>query len=97
MAHLKRNPKMPEFEIGIFFSGLNRNLVNSDYNLRVFECKIAAWNMLVYQHQLLKTFDKTFFRDIPRETFEATRDVMPHSFQSEQNFSILSIDVYVWT
>lgn len=97
MAHLKRNPKMPEFEIGIFFSGLNRNLVNSDYNLRVFECKIAAWNMLVYQHQLLKTFDKTLFRDIPRETFEATRDVMPHSFQSEQNISILSIDVYVWT
>ena len=30
------------FEIGIFFSGLTRSLVNSDYNLRVYECKTAA-------------------------------------------------------
>ena len=35
---IRRNPNMPEFEIGIFFSGLTRSLVNSDYNLRVFEC-----------------------------------------------------------
>jgi len=34
------------FEIGIFFSGLTRSLVNSDYNLRVYECKTAAWNSL---------------------------------------------------
>ena len=39
---IKRNPEMPEFEIGIFFSGLTRSLVNSDYNLRVYECKTAA-------------------------------------------------------
>ena len=45
---IKRNPEMPEFEIGIFFSGLTRSLVNSDYNLRVYECKTAAWNMLAY-------------------------------------------------
>ena len=57
---IKRNPEMPEFEIGIFFSGLTRSLVNSDYNLRVYECKTAAWNMLAYTEQPLKTFDKTF-------------------------------------
>lgn len=68
------------FEIGIFFSGLTRSLVNSDYNLRVYECKTAAWNMLAYQNQPLKTFDKTFLRDIPKETFEATRDRMPLRF-----------------
>ena len=45
---IRRNPDMPPFEIGIFFSGLTRSLVNSDYNLRVFECKTAAWNMLAY-------------------------------------------------
>lgn len=68
------------FEIGIFFSGLTRSLVNSDYNLRVFECKTAAWNMLAYQNAPLKTFDKTFLRDIPKETFENTRDMMPLRF-----------------
>ena len=73
------NSQLP-FEIGIFFSGLTRSLVNSDYNLRVYECKTAAWNMLAYQEQPLKTFDKTFLRDVPKETFEKTRDIMPARF-----------------
>ena len=77
---IKRNPKMPEFEIGIFFSGLTRSLVNSDYNLRVYECKTAAWNVLAYTDQPLKTFDKTFLRDIPKATFEKCRIAMPARF-----------------
>ena len=68
------------FEIGIFFSGLTRSLVNSDYNLRVYECKTAAWNMLAYTDQPLKTFDKTFLRDIPKATYEKTRIAMPARF-----------------
>ena len=77
---ISRNVNMPDFEIGIFFSGLTRSLVNSDYNLRVYECKTAAWNMLAYHNQPLKTFDKTFLRDIPKETFDKTRDMMPLRF-----------------
>lgn len=75
-----RHSHMPDFEIGIFFSGLTRNLVNSDYNLRVYECKTAAWNMLAYHEQPLKSFEKTFLRDIPKETFDKTRDMMPTRF-----------------
>ena len=77
---IKRNPDMPDFEIGIFFSGLTRSLVNSDYNLRVFECKTAAWNMLAYKDAQLKPFDKTFLRDIPKATYDETRDLMPARF-----------------
>lgn len=77
---IRRNPHMPDFEIGIFFSGITRSLVNSDYNLRVYECKTAAWNMLAYNEQPLKTFEKTFLRDIPKETFDKTRDIMPARF-----------------
>lgn len=77
---IKRNPDMPGFEIGIFFSGLTRSLVNSDYNLRVYECKTAAWNMLAYLDQPLKTFDRTFLRDIPKATYDQTRIAMPKRF-----------------
>lgn len=77
---IRRHPDMPEFEIGIFFSGLTRNLVNSDYNLRVYECKTAAWNMLAYTDQPLRTFDKTYLRDIPKSTFEKCRIAMPRRF-----------------
>lgn len=71
---------MPAFMLGIFFSGLTRSLVNSDYNLRVSECKVAAWNMLAYEGMELKTMDKTFLRDIQYKTFEKYREAMPARF-----------------
>lgn len=71
---------MPAFKLGIFFSGLTRSLVNSDYNLRVSECKVAAWNMLAYEGMELKTMDKTFLRDIQYKTFEKYREAMPARF-----------------
>ncbi|MBQ7423212.1 MAG: galactokinase [Prevotella sp.] len=77
---IKRNEEMEDFEIGIFFSGLTRSLVNSDYNLRVQECKTAAWNMWAYTDQPLKSFEKTFLRDIPKATFDKTRIAMPARF-----------------
>lgn len=77
---IKKNPKMPDFHLGIFFSGLTRSLVSSDYNLRVAECKTAAWNMLAYTDQPLKKLDKTFLRDIPKEVYEKTCDIMPKRF-----------------
>ncbi len=77
---IKRNPKMPDFKLAIFFSGLTRSLVNSDYNLRVGECKTAAWNMLAYSDMPLKTMDKTFLRDIPYSIYEKTRERMPERF-----------------
>ncbi|MBO5380562.1 MAG: galactokinase [Bacteroides sp.] len=77
---IKRNPRMPEFELAIIFSGLTRSLVSSDYNLRVSECKTAAWNMMAYTGMPLKPFDKTYLRDIPRETYELTKDKMPPRF-----------------
>ncbi len=77
---IPRNPAMPDFEIGIFFSGLTRSLIHSDYNLRVYECRTAAWNMLAYMNQPLKAFDRTFLRDIPKSTFDRTRIAMPERF-----------------
>ena len=77
---IRRNPRMPEFELAIIFSGLTRNLVGSDYNLRVAECKTAAWNMMAYTGMPLKGLDKTFLRDIPRETYDLTKEKMPPRF-----------------
>lgn len=77
---IPRSKDMPDFEIAIFFSGLTRSLVNSDYNLRVFECKTAAWNMLAYTDQPLKPFEKTFLRDIPKATYDKTAIAMPARF-----------------
>lgn len=77
---IRKNPRMPDFELAIIFSGLTRSLVNSDYNLRVAECKTAAWNMMAYTGMPLKSLDKTYLRDIPKETYELTKDKMPPRF-----------------
>ena len=77
---IRKNPRMPEFELAIIFSGLTRSLVSSDYNLRVAECKTAAWNMMAYTGMPLKGLDKTYLRDIPKETYDLTKDKMPPRF-----------------
>jgi galactokinase/galacturonokinase len=71
---------MPEFEIGIIFSGLTRSLVSTDFNLRVSECKVAAWNMLATKNQTLKTLEKTFLRDVPESYFHETKGKVPERF-----------------
>ena len=77
---IPRNPKMPPFEIGIFFSGLTRNLMNSDYNLRVSECKTAAWDIQAFAGIPIKVMEKTFLRDVPKELFYQYKDQVPERF-----------------
>ena len=71
---------MPELELGIFFSGLTRSLMSSDYNLRVTECKTAAWIVQASENVPLKTHDKTFLRDVPETMYRRHRDEMPPRF-----------------
>ena len=72
---------MPEFEIGIIFSGLTRSLVSTDFNLRVSECKVAAWNILASKNQTLNTLEKTFLRDVPESYFHETKGSFPDRFR----------------
>ena len=86
---IPKAPNMPDFEIGIFFSGLTRSLMGSDYNLRVAECKTAAWIVQAYENVPLKSQDKTFLRDVPESMFKRHRDEMPPRFvrRAEHFFS----------
>ena len=68
------------FEFAIFFSGLTRSLVSSDYNLRVTECKTTAWIVQAYENVPLKTHEKTFLRDVPESMYRRHRDEMPPRF-----------------
>ena len=86
---IPKAPNMPDFEIGIFFSGLTRSLMSSDYNLRVAECKTAAWIVQAYENVPLRTHEKTFLRDVPDTMFKRHRDDMPPRFvrRAEHFFS----------
>lgn len=77
---IRKPEKMKPFCLGIFFSGLTRNLVSSDYNLRVSECKVAAWNVLAYMDAPLLKMEQTYLRSIRRDVFEQYKHMMPERF-----------------
>jgi galactokinase/galacturonokinase len=71
---------MQAFEVGIIFSGLTRTLISTDYNLRVSECKTAAWNILAFKNQALNTLEKTYLRDVPEEYYLEVHSRLPQRF-----------------
>ena len=68
------------FKLGIFFSGVTRKLTGTDYNLRVSECKTAAWIMQAYEGQHLKELQETRLRDVDPSVFEKYQEMMPQRF-----------------
>lgn len=73
-------PKPLPFKLGIFFSGVTRKLTGTDYNLRVAECKTAAWIMQAYEDERLKELSDTRLRDVDEATFEKYAEMMPARF-----------------
>ena len=68
------------FKLGIFFSGVTRQLTGTDYNLRVSECKTAAWIMEAYEGIPLKELEDTCLRDIDEAVFLNYEHKMPERF-----------------
>ena len=74
------NPTMKPFRIAVLFSGLERSLATSAYNLRQDECKAAAYSLLAWAGMEYGKFGDTRLRDVPVEVFEAYKDRLPGSF-----------------
>ena len=75
------NPKMKPYKIAIFFSGVERNLAGSKYNLRVDECKSAAYALLVYADMDYGKFLETVLRDVPYEVYLKYKERLPESWR----------------
>lgn len=74
------SPKPLPFKLGIFFSGVTRKLTGTDYNLRVSECKTAAWIMQAYEGEPLKELSETRLRDVSEEMLKKYSSLMPERF-----------------
>ena len=75
------NPSMKPFKIAVLFSGLERSLATSAYNLRQDECKAAAYNLLAYAGMDYGKFIDTRLRDVPVDVFEKYKDRLPDNFR----------------
>ncbi len=74
------NENMNEYEFLIIHSGAERLLASSAYNIRVDECKSAAFIVNSYLG-VYKKFNETFLRDLPYKDFIEYKDKMPANFR----------------
>ena len=78
---IPENPSMKPYEIAIFFSGVERNLAGSAFNMRVDEARSAAYALKAFAGMEYGKFGETNLRDIPREVYEQYKDRLPKNWQ----------------
>ncbi len=75
------SPSMKPYEIAIFFSGEERTLAGSKFNMRVDECRSAAYALKAYSGMEYGKFGETNLRDVPYEVFQQYRDRLPETWR----------------
>lgn len=68
---------MPKFKIAIIYSGVSRKLASSAYNLRVDECKAAAYALKGFSGMEYGKFEETHLREVPHGVYEEYKDMLP--------------------
>ena len=78
---LPTNPIMKPYEIAIFFSGVERNLAGSAFNMRVDECRSAAYALKAYAGMEYGKFCETNLRDVPYEVYLQHKNRLPENWR----------------
>lgn len=72
---------MKPYEIAIFFSGVERTLAGSKFNMRVDECRSAAYALMAYAGMDYGKFGETYFRQVPRDVYDTYKDRLPDNWR----------------
>ena len=72
---------MKPYKIAIFFSGVERSLAGSAFNMRVDEARSAAYALKAYAGMPYGKFEETNLRDVPREVFDKYKDRLPETWR----------------
>ena len=74
------SPKMKPYKFAIFFSGVERSLAGSAFNMRVDECRSVAYMLKAFSGMPYGKFAETNLRDVPYEVFREHGHRLPESF-----------------
>ena len=78
---IPQHPDMKPYQIAIFFSGIERNLAGSKFNMRVDEAKSAAYALMAYSGVEYGKFNEARLRDVPWAVFNQYRDRLPDNWR----------------
>ncbi len=71
---------MKPYKIVIFFSGLEHNLASSKFNMRVDECRSAAYALKAFSGMNYGKFRETHLREVPYEVYLEYKDRLPKNW-----------------
>lgn len=72
--------EMKPYEIAIFFSGIERTLAGSKFNMRVDECRSAAYALKAFAGIEYGKFEETHLREVPFEVYQQYKDKLPENW-----------------
>ena len=75
------SPNMKPYKIAVFFSGVERTLVGSKFNMRVDECRSAAYALKAFAGMEYGKFQETYMREIPYEVYLRYKDKLPENWR----------------
>ena len=78
---IPQSPRLKPYKFAIFFSGLERSLASSAFNMRVDECKSAAYALKAYAGMEYGKFSETHLREVPKEVFLQYKDRLPENWR----------------
>ena len=78
---IPQHKDMKPYKFAIFFSGLERSLAGSAFNMRVDECRSAAYALKAYARLPYGKFEETHLREVPRAVYEQYKDKLPVSWR----------------
>lgn len=74
------SPSMKPYKIAVFFSGIERTLAGSKFNMRVDECRSAAYALKAYAGMEYGKFSETNLREVPYQVYLQYKDRLPENF-----------------
>lgn len=75
------SPDMKPYKIAIFFSGIERNLAGSKFNMRVDELKSAAYALMAFSGMEYGKFEEARLRFVPREVYDEHKHRLPENWR----------------
>jgi galactokinase/galacturonokinase len=75
------HPAMKPYKIAIFFSGVERTLAGSKFNMRVDELKAAAYALMAYAGMEYGKYEDARLRGVPVDVFETYKDRLPENWR----------------
>jgi len=77
---IPQHPDMKPYKIAILFSGIERTLAGSKFNMRVDEARSAAYALMAFSGMEYGKFGEANLRAVPREVYEQYKNRLPENW-----------------